>query len=715
MDVSILVLVCACACNPKRAPQEQQTESLLEEPFERWNRQQVIDLPPVRVPPPALGDFGYEAILGEHLTRAIYLEERMARFLPDGLRETTGTTVQRTGPGQASPILHGFTGFRTLYVLDGFRFNNSTWRDGPNQYLATIDSELIETMEVRYGSGGVRYGPDAAGGTVVMETRPAGSFVEGQDHSAAVALRLASADQSWIAHTEAGGNAGAVAYRFGFTDRNFSDLEGGRHVGLQEGTAWSSYSIDGKLAWRLAGHSQWEFGYQQERQFDVPRTHRTVDGVVWHGTVAGTELEHDLRQYRDFTYTRVDWRDGGFFDRVQAGIGFHSSEEMRDRTRSDGRSDEDDVDVDTIGGFVNFENLTNAGNLRYGADYYRDQVDSSHLDFNADGSFASRGIQGAVADDALYDLYGAFFEDDIDLSERWSLLFGGRWSAAGADADSVQDPATGNRISIEDDYSALSAEARLLHRFTPETSAHFALFRSVRMPNLSDLTRLDVARSNELETPSPGLEEEIFTGLELGLRHLKERYTLEGGVYYTFIEDLIVRFPTGNVVNGLNEVEKANAGEGHVYGVDLNASVRLNDAWTVGGDFAYVFGVVDAPIAPVAPGVDEEEPLSRLPPARGSLRIRYEPALQHYFVEGLTTVADDQDRLSASDAADTQRIPVGGTPGYTVYTLRGGLRVGDGWTLGLAVENLTNRDYRIHGSGVNEPGTNVVFSARWQF
>ena len=76
--------------------------------------------------------------------------------------------------------------------------------------------------------------------------------------------------------------------------------------------------------------------------------------------------------------------------------------------------------------------------------------------------------------------------------------------------------------------------------------------------------------------------------------------------------------------------------------------------------------------------------------------------------------AGDADRLSTRDRADTQRIPPGGTPGYTVAHLRGGLKFGESLELALALENLTGRDYRVHGSGVNEPGRNLLMTLSWQ-
>ena len=67
------------------------------------------------------------------------------------------------------------------------------------------------------------------------------------------------------------------------------------------------------------------------------------------------------------------------------------------------------------------------------------------------------------------------------------------------------------------------------------------------------------------------------------------------------------------------------------------------------------------------------------------------------------------------DRVDTERIPSGGTPGYGVYGLHATWKAGPRFKLSASIANVLNEDDRIHGSGVNEPGRNLVLTARTEF
>jgi len=674
--------------------------------------QEVVEVAPVPVPAPHEDAFGTRAIRTESVTDRRFLLEQQVRTLPDALKELPAIGLQRTGPGQTSPFLRGWTGFRTLYVLDGFRFNHSAWREGPNQYFATVDLHRIDHVDVRYGSGSVRYGSDAIGGTVVMETEPAGSSIPGREWSARFETRLASAERSAIVHASAGGDLPeGVAWSFGLTGSSFGDVNGGRHVGEQQGTAYDATAADVKLAWRLGARSEIVLAHQQDDVHDAPRTHSTVDGISWHGTTVGTDLEREFDQMRDFTYARLDWREGGTFERVRAGLGYHSQDEDETRVRSNSNRTEQGFDVDTLGAYLNFERPTPFGRIRFGADHYHDSVNSYQRNYDPSGALTSVGIQGPVGDDATYDASGLFVEDELGLGGGFTVTAGARGGFARADADSVRDAATGSPITVDDDWWSWAADLRLRKDWSEEHATWIGASRAIRVPNLSDLTRFDLALSGEIETPSPGLDPEEFTTIEVGGEHRFGAVEARAAVYVTFIDDMIVRFPTGNVVAGANEIQKANVGDGRMQGVDVAASWRFHPDWRIGADVSYVAGRVETFLAP---GVEDEEPLAKLPPLHGSVRLRWDDPGTTWWVEGVAAWADRQDRLSPLDELDTQRIPPDGTPGYLVVGVRLGLRPTERLDVAVAVENVTDRDWRLHGSGVNEPGTNAILTVRYR-
>ena len=98
-----------------------------------------------------------------------HIEERLPRSAPDALRYEPGAFVQQTAHGQASTFIRGLTGQQTVLLFDGIRLNNSTYRQGPNQYFFTVDSRTVSSIEVVRGSSSVLYGSDALGGVIVTQ------------------------------------------------------------------------------------------------------------------------------------------------------------------------------------------------------------------------------------------------------------------------------------------------------------------------------------------------------------------------------------------------------------------------------------------------------------------------------------------------------------------------------------------------------------------
>ena len=130
------------------------------------------------------------------------------------------------------------------------------------------------------------------------------------------------------------------------------------------------------------------------------------------------------------------------------------------------------------------------------------------------------------------------------------------------------------------------------------------------------------------------------------------------------------------------------------------------------GSGAYVYGRADT--YPTSDQKEAREYLDRLPPLTGRVGVRYRHECG-LGLEGRVTMADKADRLSTRDRSDIQRIPPGGTPGYAVIDLSASYPVTDFALVTLALENLTDRAYRVHGSGQNEPGRNLSLTLVLRF
>ena len=653
-----------------------------------------------------------------HVVDRSSLQASAPRTTPDALRGLPSVMVQKTGYGQGSPYLRGFTGFRTLMMVDGIRLNNSAFRDGPNQYWNTVDPWSVARYEAVMGPASVLYGSDAVGGAVNALTLAPPEWTGEPTYERTLAYRGATADESTQARA---GVRARVTERLGlaagFTWKKFNDVRGGEDVGRQRHTGYDESDFDLRADYDLSERATLTLAHQQVAQDDAWRPHSTFYGIDWEGLKTGDDQMRAYDQDRALTYARLAAADlDGFVSACNLTLSRQAQEEDLHRLRGDGRRDETGFDVVTWGAALELQSESDFGHWAYGADYYRDEVDSYGRHYKADGKLNKTDPQGPVADDAAYDLVGAYLQDTVPLfGGALELTPGVRYTYAQLDADRVLDPVSGETTARADDWDTVVGSLRALAPLgaARRHAVYAGVSQGFRAPNLSDLTRLDAARSTEIETPVDDLDPERFVSAEAGARYDDGRRSAEIAGYYTWIKDLIVRTPTGEVVDELQEVTKKNAGEGYVAGVELTLGWQVTEDWHVRLMGSWMDGEADA--YPTSDPVAARDYVSRLMPLTGQAAVRWQPAGEAYWLEAVVDAAEKADRLSADDERDTQRIPPGGTPGYAVLTLRGGATVLEGLDLTLALENVADEDYRIHGSGVNEPGRNLVLQAEWTF
>ncbi|MEN8694240.1 MAG: TonB-dependent receptor [Akkermansiaceae bacterium] len=645
----------------------------------------------------------------EILTAEELLEEA-ARTLPQALQNSPGVLVQQTTLGHGSPYIRGFNGRQTLLLQDGIRLNNATWRGGPVQYWNTVDSQGIARVELIKSQGSVLYGSDAIGGTVNTFTKSSGfRDEEGFFSGGASYYRFDTNSQSNLGRIEQRFGVGEKwGIMLGISAKDFGDIKDSA-LGRMVGTGYSEQSLDFKFEFALSDSQTVTFAHTYLDQDDINRWHNTTANQGWiHGnsfTTAGTDLQRTYDQERSLSYLRIADADAAaaWINSWQLTASYQKSQDSEFRVRSSGRTDERILDVETYGLTFQAESPWANGTLLWGTDYYHDSVESTGF---RDG--IARPSNRPVADDSTYDSLGIFANYAHELTDRFRYDAGARFTYIGTDWNGYRPDGVAVDQSGNASWNDLSLSLRGVYAAADEWTIFGGLSQAFRAPNLDDLTGAQFALNGLNSSGSPDVDPENFLTAELGARYLDDTlsYGLTG--YYTFIGHGITRIDDGT--GGLVTV---NGRDGYLYGFEAEAAWNFHPDWELSGYLSWQDGKAEQPDFLGGPIGDDT--IRRLHPLSASATLKWTHPSAQYWIAGRIQAVANQNNLSSLAASDTQRIPANGTPSYLIASLYTGWEMSENIQLNLALENLTDEDYRIHGSGQNMPGRNLTMSVKFSW
>ena len=104
-------------------------------------------------------------------------------------------------------------------------------------------------------------------------------------------------------------------------------------------------------------------------------------------------------------------------------------------------------------------------------------------------------------------------------------------------------------------------------------------------------------------------------------------------------------------------------------------------------------------------------PADRIPPLNGKLGLVYQ-LNPDWRIEPYLLFASRQDRLSPRDIRDSRIDPMG-TEGWTTINLSLEWQLSQDLQLGLRLENLADKAYREHASGIDAAGRNLGLWVNW--
>jgi hemoglobin/transferrin/lactoferrin receptor protein len=639
--------------------------------------------------------------------------QRTTGVLAQVADEEVGVALQRTSPTIGAIFVRGLTGKNVATYIDGVRYTTSTGRGGINTFFNLNDPSSLRAVEILRGPNSAQYGSDSLGGTVQLVSRtPEFGNIEPKTHVEANTF-FTSADLSFGGNTLLTYGTKRFGLLLNWAARRVNTLRAGngidphsavnRFLGLPSSilgnrltdTAFTQYGGLVRLNYTPASDQQLIFHYQRGQQDGGKRYDQTIGG--------DGNLIADLRNLmNDFFYGRYLKQGVGWFDNASATFSYNAQRE--ERVNQGGQGDprgaithqRERTQAFGFNGFLD-KQLGRGNTLLLGTDFYRETVASPAFTVNpvTDTSTPSRP---RVPDGARYILFGLYAQDIYEAIPNKLRLSGAlRYNVASYLSRAAKSVlVNGKPLWPDDSLRVADFSGRFGAVITPVEHLSIALnySRGFRAPNITDLGTLGLtgdgfeadfnsaaalggtigssAAANAVSTgiPVQKQQSELSNNFDIGVRFRHHRFDTDLTWFLIDINDAIVKqaliLPPGAVGKFIGDQQitsqnpsgtvfvpastvpvliRANFTDARLFGLEYTVDARLNRDWTFGGNFTYIRAKDKATGLP--PNIE-----GGTPPPLGFLRLRYEPAGKRFWIEGYSTLADRQTRLSTLDLGD---------------------------------------------------------------
>ncbi|MFN2439730.1 MAG: TonB-dependent receptor, partial [Chitinophagaceae bacterium] len=351
-------------------------------------------------------------------------------------------------------------------------------------------------------------------------------------------------------------------------------------------------------------------------------------------------------------------------------------------------------EVNTIGLTADvFSELSKLWTANTGVEFYKDKVNSYRKDINTQNGLVI-DKRGLYPDHSKYDNYSLYSLHHLKY-KNWVVDAGLRLNRFSI---RLTDTSLGK---VKFTPSALVWNAALMYRIFQHHHIYLTYNTGYRAPNIDDMGSLGIV-DFRYEIPTSNLHPEKSASLELGYKFGIKKLKGDIAIYHTQLSDLITRIKVdGNIINGYQVYQKENIENAFIKGVEAELNWKMNENLDMIGSITYTYGK----------NKTKSEPLRRIPPLHGRVMSTYRK--ESWFTAAEFLFAAKQNRLAQGDKEDN-RIPAGGTPGWTIINLYAGNK----WKcfyFNAGLQNIFNNDYRTHGSGINGVGRSAWLSASINF
>jgi outer membrane receptor protein involved in Fe transport len=459
------------------------------------------------------------------------IARRAHLLLPQALKESPGVHLQQTTTSQGSLFIRGLTGQQVLHLIEGVRFNNSTFRPGANQYLALVNPSFAERVELVRGPNSAQYGSDSLGGTINVLTRPTGIGASSFELHGGLETFFASADLSTGGSFHLSGGGPRWGFVVGGSGFRANDLRTGggldshsvvtRLLGISskalgsrlQDTAFSQYGAHAKLIARPTDSDTFTFEYMRGAQLGV-RRYDQLDGGL------GNLLNRFDPQTLDFAVARYSRTGLSFLDSLSLAVSFNGQRDDRTSQSINNASGlrsriTDEFNRTNVVGYQAQATMhaSRRHSISFGGEFYDEFINSERRELrfnNTTRDFTDIvGVRARFPDGARYRTLGLFAQDIVRLTPQRLLgtfaLRYSRFSFRQSSADNPKD--TRGQPTVPDfatTFDDMTFNTGLVFSVNQHLNLTANVSRGFRAPNVNDFGSIGVSGIGFEITPEEG-------------------------------------------------------------------------------------------------------------------------------------------------------------------------------------------------------------------
>ncbi|WP_271783535.1 TonB-dependent receptor [Aquimarina algiphila] len=539
------------------------------------------------------------------------IEKYSNASLGDALKEITGVSSLNTGSTIVKPIIQGLSGSRILIMNNGVRMQDMEWGD---EHAPNVDINVANSITVVKGASALKYGGDAIGGVIIMETNraPAKDTLFGKT----VLSGSTNGRGGFLTSKLTKAYESGMFLKVHGTLKRYGDVEAPDYVLSNTGIFEKGFSAS-------FGVNKFTYGWNVFYSFydnEIGVLEASHIGNVDDLFNAINSGEPDI--IRDFTYDIENPRQEvthhlgrvKYFKRFEQ-LGKWTTQydfQLNNRLEFDIRRTQE---LDKIPS-IDLELTTHSITSDFEFDSSEKYKFTTGALFRYQENFADplTGVRRLIPDYEKYDV-GAFFTVEYDLKENLILDAGirydfnhidaqkfylnSRWELRGYEEDFsdivVDRNVIGSQLLTNPvfDYHSISGTAGMQYIFKDDYEFRFNYALSQRAPNPSELFSDGLHHSAaRIELGDLRIDQETSHKISLSLKNNNQKWGWELAPYANFIQDYILLEPVGTelTIRGAFPVWQYRQTDARLLGVDAKVYANWHTNWKTDHMFSLVKG-----------------------------------------------------------------------------------------------------------------------------